>query len=139
MKLNVFPFAALTGVLIVSAAASETKSRKIPERDPKAQPELIDLSAHYNAALTESWHPASNLAGESGNDLSELPRGIHKLDGIEFDLRGLIQVSGNGSGNSRGPFPQSAKGIKVGLRCHRLHFLHGTGFVDGEGQRIGSY
>src|SRR5262245_62287890 len=105
MKLDIFAVAALTGVVIVSAAASETQSPKIPARDPKAQAELIDLSAHYNAALTESWHPASNLAGESGNDLSELPRGIHKLDGIEFDLRGLIQVSGNGSGNSRGPYP----------------------------------
>jgi hypothetical protein len=119
--------------------ASEAEPLKIPPRDPKARPELIDLSAHYNAALTDSWHPASNMAGETGNDLSELPRGVQKLDGVDFDLRGLIQVSGTGGQNSRGPFPEAAKGIKVGLRCARLYFLHGTGFVDREGQQIGSY
>lgn len=122
-----------------SLAASESEPPKIPPRDPKAGPELIDLSAHYNAALTETWHPGSNMAGESGNDLSELPRGIQKLAGIEFDVRGLIQVGSKGAGNSRGPYPEAANGIKVGLRCRRLHFLHGAGFVDREGQQIGSY
>jgi hypothetical protein len=144
MHLNHLNLSVCISLLAVSfsiggVAASEAKSPEIPPRDPKARPELIDLSAHYNAALTDSWHPASNMAGETGNDLSELPRGVQKLDGIEFDLRGLIQVSGSGDQNSRGPFPEAAKGIKVGLRCARLHFLHGTGFVDREGQKIGSY
>lgn len=141
MHLNLNYSASLLAVLLSVgySAASGAEPLKIPPRDPKARPELIDLSAHYNAALTDSWHPASNMAGETGNDLAELPRGVQKLDGIEFDIRGLIQVSGSGGHNSRGPFPEAAKGIKVGLRCARLHFLHGTGFVDREGQKIGSY
>ena len=141
MHLNLNCSASLLAVLLSVgySAASGAEPLKIPPRDPKARPELIDLSAHYNAALTDSWHPASNMAGETGNDLAELPRGVQKLDGMEFDLRGLIQVSGSGGQNSRGPFPEAAKGIKVGLRCARLHFLHGTGFVDREGQKIGSY
>ncbi len=129
----------MVSLSVCNSPASEPEPLKIPPRDPRAGHELIDLSAHYNAALTDSWHPASNMAGETGNDLSELPRGVQKLHGIEFDLRGLIQVSGSGGQNSRGPFPEAAKGIKVGLRCARLHFLHGTGFVDREGQQIGSY
>jgi hypothetical protein len=124
---------------ILNVAASESPALKIPPRDPKARPELIDLSAHYNAALTDNWHPASNMAGETGNDLSELPRGIQKLDGVEFDVRGLVQVSATETGNSRHSYPRAANGIKAGLRCKRLHFLHGTGFVGGEGQKIGSY
>jgi hypothetical protein len=141
MHINLNSSVSLLAVLLsVSySPASEPEPLKIPPRDPKAGPELIDLSAHYNAALTDSWHPASNMAGETGNDLSELLRGVQKLDGIEFDLRGLIQVSGSGGQNSRGPFPEVAKGIKVGLRSARLYFLHGTGFVDREGQQIGSY
>ncbi len=133
-----------TGIAIVSlslfnAAASDSGNPKIPPRDPKARPELIDLSKHYTAALTESWHPASNMAGETGNDLSELPRGVQKLGGIEFDVRGLIQLSAMGIGNSRGAYPQQANGIKIELRCKRLQFLHGTGFVGREGEKIGSY
>jgi len=141
MHINLYRSVSMLGLLLsVSySPASEPEPPKIPARDPKARPELIDLSAHYTAALTDSWHPASNMAGEAGNDLSEMPRGVQKLDGVEFDVRGLIQVSGNAGANSRGAFPESAKGIKVGLRCARLHFLHGTGFVDREGQKIGSY
>src|ERR1019366_9749885 len=141
MHINLNCSGSLLAVLLSlsSSPASDPEPLKIPPRDPKARPELIDLSASYNAALTDSWHPASNMAGETGNDLSELPRGLQKLDGIEFDVRGLIQVSGSGGQNSRGLFPEAAKGIKVGLRCARLHFLHGTGFVDREGQKIGSY
>lgn len=124
--------------LTVTGFAGEPKELTIPPRDPKAGAELIDLSKHYTAALTESWHPASNMAGETGNDLRELPRGIQKLDGVLFDVRGLTQVSWDG-GNSRGAYAQSVKGIKVGMRCKRLHFLHGTGFVGPEGEKIGTY
>ncbi len=141
MHINLNYSASLLAVSLslCTSEASNPQPFQIPPRDPKASPELIDLSAYYDAALTETWHPASNMAGETGNDLSELPRGIHKLDGIDFDLRGLIQLGRDGIGNVRGPFPEAVKSIKVGLRCRRLHFLQGTGFVDSEGRQIGSY
>jgi hypothetical protein len=126
-------------VSVCNSPGSEPEPLKIPPRDPKARHELIDISAHYNAALTETWHPASNMAGQTGNDLSEMPRGVQTLDGVQFDLRGLIQASAARIGNSRGAYPEAANGIGVGLRCNRLHFLHGTGFVGREGEKIGSY
>jgi hypothetical protein len=52
-----------------------------------AEARLIDLSAYYNAALTESWYD-----GAEGNDLSELTPGLRELAGVRFDVRGLIQV-----------------------------------------------
>src|ERR1039458_8961987 len=113
LKCSACLFAVLVFVCFSPAAAAG--ALPLPLRDPKARPELIDLSAHYNAALTDSWHPASNMAGETGNDLAELPRGVQKLDGIEFDLRGLIQVSGSGRQNSRGPFPEA--GSSIGARA----------------------
>lgn len=64
---------------------------------------------HPNAVLTETWHPSSNLAGSSGNDLSELPRGVQKLGEVQSDLRGLIQVGTDGSGSRHGPFPKAVE------------------------------
>lgn len=43
--------------------------KNIPARDPKAGLNLIDLSAHYNASLTEDWH-----AGSGFGNYSQLPR-----------------------------------------------------------------
>jgi hypothetical protein len=100
MHINLNCSVSLLAVLLSAgySPASEPEPLKIPPRDPKARPELIDLSAHYNAALTDSWHPASNMAGETGNDLAELPGGVQKLDGIEFDLRGLIHKATQANG-----------------------------------------
>src|SRR3974390_138003 len=42
---------------------------KIPSRDPKADPRLIDLTGKYNALLTEQWHPDVNGLPSGGNHL----------------------------------------------------------------------
>ncbi len=117
-----------------SAAVGELPTLRIPQRDAKARPELIDLSTNYNASLDEPWHPS----GRPGNDLSRLPHGIQKLNGVEFDIRGVVQISGLGARNARGPYPKMAP-IKVGLRCQELNFLHGTAFGEDEGTEVGSY
>jgi WD40 repeat protein len=116
-------------------APSLTALRKtLPVRDPHARPELIDLSQFYNASLTEPWHPAAQ-----GSDLSELPRGIQILTGIQFDVRGLIQV-GYVSQQSEN-YPMEVTDIPIGRTCHKLHFLHSAiraaHFPDGV--QIGTY
>jgi hypothetical protein len=35
--------------------------------------------------------------------------------------------------------PKSAEGIKIGSRCNRIHFLHGTQYEVAEGSTIGRY
>ena len=120
-----------------SALASAVKMQSdIPARDANASPKLVDLSRHYNAALTEGWHrtgPNEPIA----NDLSALPRGVQKLLGTEFDIRGLIQL---GSRKLTHPkFPLQAKDIKVGQKAARLQFLHGTGWSAAEGTPVGTY
>jgi serine/threonine protein kinase/WD40 repeat protein len=105
-----------------------------PPRDPATPPQLIDLTGHYNASLTEHWHP-----GEGSSDLSELPYGVQALDGVRFDIRGLIQC---GSQRRSGePYPRQVTGIPVGLAAQRVHFLHATlmGFDLPPAFRIGSY
>jgi hypothetical protein len=109
---------------------------EIPQRDPRAPAKLIDLTKHYNAALTEGWHrtgPNEPIA----NDLSNLPRGIQKIAGTEFDVRGLIQLSSRKLNHPR--FPLAARDIKVDQKAARIHFLHSTGWSAPDGTPVASY
>jgi len=109
---------------------------EIPVRDPKTPANLIDLTKYYNAALTESWHrnsPSEPVA----SDLSWLPRGIQKFGDVEFDTRGLIQLSSRTLSHPR--FASSVKNIKVDQKAKRLHFLMGTGWSAPEGSPVASF
>jgi serine/threonine protein kinase/WD40 repeat protein len=127
-----------TRVEFIEAPAAEERraflSRIIPARPAEASWRQIDLSAHYNAALTESWHEPG-----TGNDLSELAPGLRELAGVQFDVRGLIQ-SGSVPPDKLG-YPGDTRGIRVNRLCTRLHFLHSAIFAGDTpaGTRIGGY
>jgi hypothetical protein len=109
---------------------------EIPPRDSRAPARLIDLSKHYNAALTEGWHrtgPNDPVA----NDLSTLPRGLQKIAGVDFDLRGVIQLVGRKLNHPR--FPAAARNIKVDQKASRLHFLHATGWTAPDGTPVATF
>ena len=98
---------------------------EIPARDPKTPANLIDLSRFYNASLSEQWHrtgPNEPIA----NDLSELPSGIQRFADIEFDTRGVIQLSSRKLNHPR--YPLALKDIKIDSKAKKLHFLHSTGW-----------
>jgi hypothetical protein len=120
-----------------AAAASVAKAQSdIPARDSRASARLVDLSKHYNAALTEGWHrtgPNEPIA----NDLSNLPRGIQKIAGTEFDVRGLIQLGSPKLNHPR--FPRAARNIDVNQKAARLQFLHGTGWSASDGTPVATY
>ncbi len=109
----------------------------IPDRDPKADPSLIDLSAFYNAALSQDWQ---SLGEEKGNDLSEIKPGIRESSGVLFDVRGIIQLGCSDDGNLKTPYPRQVTGIPVHAKCGQLHVLHATGWGGGnKGDVIGFY
>ncbi len=112
---------------------------KIPPRDPKAPPELLDLTGNYYSALTEQWHPDANGLPPGGNHLGSMPRGRQKFADVEFDVRGVIQVTGTQAEFAGAAFPEAQSGIKVGRRCKRLHFLQGAGWRSEDGTTIGKY
>ncbi len=122
-----------TNATTVRREAYALLTRSIPARDPAASVNLIDLSSFYNAPLTEAWH------GPGSSDLSELPRGIQTFDGVQFDVRGLIQVASPSSGPER--YPNEVRDIPIHRMCHGLHFLHAAIFAAGrpDGEKIGSY
>jgi hypothetical protein len=109
----------------------------LPPRSAQTRAALLDLSAHYNAVLTETWLPGPLIV--KGNDLSGLPRGVQKLAGVEFDVRGVIQLSSGALENLGGRFPRRVNGIPVRQGCQRLHFLHGTAWNALFGTQVGHY
>jgi len=115
------------------AKATGQAGRAFPKRDSKAPKELIDLGGVYNAMLNESWH------GGTENDLAALRQGVQTLGGIDFDVRGLLQLRGSSPSSTN--FPSEVKGIRVRQRCHHLHFLHAAAFgmVTDEGKQIAAY
>jgi WD40 repeat protein len=110
---------------------------RIPARAATVRSQLLDLSEYYNAALTETWLPTGGVT--SGNDLSALPSGIQKFGGIEFDVRGIIQLSGGAVENAGGTFPRRINALPVGQPCRRIHFLHGAAWSALSGTHVGSY
>jgi eukaryotic-like serine/threonine-protein kinase len=110
------------------------KPKGIPPRDPAAKPDLIDLSSYYNGGFAANWHGST-----PENNLAALPTGIQNLAGIDFDVRGLIQVDYEPSPTVK--FPSEVLDIAVGQTCRRLHFLHaanGAGRAE-DGTEIGRY
>ena len=108
-----------------------------PARDPKAPPELIDLSRHYNAMLSGSWHPGRT--GAVVSDLAEIPVGVQTLTGVSFDVRGLIQLGSRSQ--SKLAYPSRVTGMSVEQECQRLHFLHSAVYASGVGNGtiLGTY
>ena len=119
-----------------SGSGSPTLKKVYPSRDGNASARLLDLTTFYNARLTETWHGTANA---TGNDLAALPAGVQNIGGVEYDLRGVIQLGGKAPTPNQ--FPSSVLGIKVNQKCQKLHFLHSAawGHVQDEGKQIGTY
>jgi hypothetical protein len=79
----------------------------------------LDLSPEFNARLGETWLP-----GKAGNDLSMLKPGVRHLGGLDFDLRGLVQLAGRNPDSAR--FPTRTGAIPAGRAVERIHLLHGV-------------
>ncbi len=107
---------------------------KYPARALGTKTNSVDLSLHYNVALTNMPH-----SGHASNDLSFLPGGMQHFGGVDFDIRGVVQLA---SGLLPGQnFPRHVRSIPVSAKCDRLHFLHSCMFGNSslEGREIGHY
>jgi hypothetical protein len=117
----------------VSARKKAAAVRRFPARDSGARKQLLDLTSFYNASLRESWH------GSKNNDLAALPTGVRTFGGVEFDVRGIVQLCSQSPSSTN--YPVLVRGIPVDQRCQQLHFLHATGFgyPEDEGKLLGRY
>jgi hypothetical protein len=101
-----------------------------PPRPPQADPRLLDLTAYYNATLTNAWQ------GFSGNDLADLPTGLQRLGTVDFDVRGVIQLR---CSHVPVEFPAEVSDIKVRQKCARIHFLHAGSIFYPAGTVVANY
>ena len=111
-----------------------TIDNPILPRSPQASPELVDLSAYYNASLDDDWfqHP--------GHDYQDLPKGVQVFGSVTFDVRGLIQLAASHTMDVTGVvFPEAVKGIQVHRTGRRLSFLQACFWSTDEGARLGEY
>jgi hypothetical protein len=113
-----------------------TPSEPIPARASDAGDHLLDLTGYYHGGLTETWH----AGGLSNNTLANLPSGIQTFGGVEFDVRGIVQLSGQAAARTLSVrFPTAIEGIAVGQPARRVHFLHAAGWSSPLGTVIGRY
>lgn len=113
----------------------------IPKRDPETPAQLINLSRFYTASLDDDWLVTA------GANLQSFPRGMQRLAGVDFDIRGLIQLAGTSLYDEsemdeeakKTYYPERIENIPVQLYCHDIHFLHAASWWAEAGETIGLY
>jgi hypothetical protein len=82
---------------------------------------FVDLQSKANQKLTDEFHNDE----PQGNTLKNLPRGRQTFGDVVFDIgEGVMQL-----GCPRIPKkPDEIKGIPVGAKFHKLHYLHAAGY-----------
>jgi len=117
--------------VFVNASPNEVVLKRIKPQALQTDSSLLDLSSHYNALLLH----LSQMTPE-GKLLTACPEGLQKIDGIEFDIRGLIHLTGQ---NFPISFPEKEQDIDVNQKCTQIHFLHGTMFPAPQDSKIATY
>ncbi|MBS0557334.1 MAG: protein kinase [Proteobacteria bacterium] len=86
----------------------------MPPRDPAATALQIDMGAVYNRAPTSEMNVMDSIMAA----LSDLPFGLPRIDGIDYDLRGGLEMRSQGS-DARSAARQefAAPAIVRGLRA----------------------
>lgn len=111
--------------LLASSATNLAAHRRLPVaplRETHLRRQLIDLSGHFNAGLSETW-----AVWEHANDLFALKPGVHRFHEVEFDVRGVVVLGGEDGGFR---WPRRAENIRVGSTCRRIHFLHAANLLN---------
>jgi WD40 repeat protein len=81
----------------------------VPARDSGASPLLLDLTSAYTAAA----EAGRNMLASVMPGVSKLPWGIARLDGVDYDVRGIVELR-QGSGHAMaGDLQRRAPGIQV--------------------------
>ena len=86
----------------------------IAPRDPATPAELLDLTPYYNFGLGETCR-TSELAG----DFAWLPQGVRRLFGVDYDIRGGIDLWGTGAPRDAADFA-AARSVTLPLGQRRL-------------------
>jgi hypothetical protein len=104
-------------VLCVALAAAPVPPEKVT---------YLDLQPKANQKLKDNLG-----SGREGNDLTAVPQGEQKFEGVPFKVgEGLIQLGSK----VLTEHPEKVEGIPVGQVFAKLHILHATGYGGGPNQ-----
>ena len=130
----------LFGIDFNLAAERGSKTRpmgRVPPRDPRTAPDLIDLTSLYNLTLSEPVQPILRIFDlHLRTAPSALQPGVNTWYGVSFDVRGVIQLSR--AALAYEIFPTEVE-ITVARKFHRLHVLHGAKKSSKNGTQAGTY
>ena len=119
-----------------------TRAKKITKRDPSTSKESVDLSQFYTQSLKDTislhGHVGTSTVGDSFG-LFRLPPGIQILNGIQWDLRGTVMLTGLCQYFHYLNFPEKINSIPIQQITRKLHFLHGCLWHERLGGEIGKY
>ncbi len=104
-------------------------------RDPTAPSRLIDLTDFFTANLDDDWR----ADGFRRHTLAALPRGRQVFAGVEYDVRGLIQLSSTLLDRRFLWYPPDVVGIPVRQLCRQIHFLHAADCAAPAGVPLAAY
>jgi hypothetical protein len=106
-----------------------------PRRDARATSAQLDLTEHYTYVLQAASMPVFTQ-DEQDNYLRELRSGLLEMGGVQFDVRGVIQLRRRT--DLDGPWqlaweriaPINVEDIRIRQKVRRLHVLHGTACTE---------
>ena len=103
----------------------------IPKRSAKATPQQVDLSNYYNQSLFDGVYRTQDSKTPGGRLWKELPVGLVTLNGVEFDLRGVVRLIGSDTQSKQflSKPPSSVEKIAVNQKATWIHVLHNCSFV----------
>ncbi|MBN9690249.1 MAG: protein kinase [Verrucomicrobia bacterium] len=93
--------------------------RPIQARLSGATPQQVDLGPFYNTTLGDLLIDPPRI----GPNLVELPVGLLRSAGVDFEIRGFIQLTGNRHMLERPDLPVAVRNIPVNAIVHHLHLL----------------
>ncbi len=96
-----------------------------PERAPDTPPACVDLTSHYNGRL-DLCAFANDAWSLEHMSFANLPTGVVELDGISWDIRGLVTTGRRETWGTWRHWPAgpTVEGIPVHRRARVLHVLH---------------
>lgn len=104
-------------------SAPRTGHKSLRRRDPGSTSAQLNLGPYYNAFTEGPWP----MRGELENTFRYLHRGLRTLNGIPFDIQGVILLNSRELEPWAPRFPHRVDGIPVNTACRTIHFLQSSG------------
>ena len=124
-------------------ARQKTLQRLIPPRDTGLSVEHLDLTSHYNVALSEDLYKEAPRHPFANDGLVALPAGKSVFNGVTFDVRGVIALHGQKTRLrvTIADVVDRVERVVVGRKAGSIHLLHGVAFADrlAYGTVVGNY